>query len=213
MCFYSNNCDWSEAFIKELAQTPYKHEFQFICVEKTPRAQLPNWLKQTPTLLIRDPGEEEPIKTNGDVMNWLYLRKMKDSSGPAARSSGGGGGGRSAGPQPAGSDEPEAWNISEMGGRLSESYGVLVNGSSAEVSASSSKNFDFGFLNGGAAVGDRTQQDIGNGMRPEPGRQVSKKEELLNRQLEAYQKNRDQGIPQPRMRQTASQSGNRGGGY
>ena len=187
ICFYSNKCDWSEAFLKELSSTPYKSEFQFICVDNTPRAQLPDWLKQVPTLVIRN--DQEPIKTNSDVLNWLYERKMKDTNrGPSQA--------QALAPQ---SDEPEAWNISEMGGKLSESYGTLVNGSGAAVDNSSSKNFDFGFLNGNAATGDRTTQNIGSsGVKQEPGRSKSKKEEMFDRQMEAYQKNRDVGLPQKR---------------
>jgi len=187
ICFYSNKCDWSEAFLKELSRTPYKSEFQFICVDTTPRTQLPDWLKQVPTLVIRN--DQEPIKTNSDVLNWLYERKMKDTSREAS----------SAPSQEMSQDEPSAWNISEMGGKLSESYGTLVNGSGSSVESSSSKNFDFGFLNGNAAPGIRTTQSIGDSsMKKEPGRQVSKKEELFNRELEAFQKNRDIGLPQKR---------------
>jgi len=103
-------------------------------------------------------------------------------------------------------DEPEAWNISEMGGKLSESYGSLVDGTGASVEASSSKNFDFGFLNGNASPGDRTTQGMGDsGMRQEPSRSKSKKEELFDRQMDAYQKNRDQGLPQMRPRKTGGQ--------
>jgi hypothetical protein len=192
-CFYSNKCDWSEAFLKELSTTPYKSEFQFICVDTTPRAQLPNWLKQVPTLLIRD--DKEPIKTNSDVLNWLYERKLNDiSRSPAVTSN-----------NTITSDEPEAWNISEMGGKLSESYGNLIGGSGAAVENSGSKNFDFGFLNGNAGAGDRTTQSIGDsGMRQEPSRSKSKKEEMFDRQMEAYQKNRDNGIPQKRMASTGT---------
>jgi hypothetical protein len=106
------------------------------------------------------------------------------------------------GPMPAGlgttpsSDEPEAWNVSEMGGKLSETYSSLADGS---FDNSSTKNFDFGFLNGGASTGDRTAQGMGdNGMRQEPGRTKSKKEEMFDRQMDAYQKNRDTGLPQRR---------------
>ena len=187
ICFYSNKCDWSEAFLKELSSTPYKSEFQFICVDNTPRGQLPDWLKQVPTLVIKN--DQEPIKTNSDVLNWLYERKMKDTSrGPSQAQ---------AQAQPS-SDEPEAWNISEMGGKLSESYGNLVNGSGAAVDNSSSKNWDFGFLNGSAAPGIRTTQDIGSGGMQKEGRSKSKKEEMFDRQMDAYQKNRDVGLPQKR---------------
>jgi hypothetical protein len=210
-CFYSNKCEWSEAFLKELSRTPYKSEFQFVCIDTTPRSQLPDWIKQVPTLLIR--GDEEPIKVNSEVMNWLYIRKLNDSSrAPASvvnsvgSTSGNRGSGSSSGSgsaQQAQIDEPEAWNMSEMGGKLSESYGNLVDGSGAAVENSSSKNFDFGFLNGNAAPGDRTAQGMGDsGMRQEPGRSKSKKEELFDRQMDAYAKSRDSGLPQVRPRQS-----------
>ena len=77
ICFYSNKCDWSEAFIKELSTTQYKQEFQFVCVDTTPKSQLPNWLKQVPTLLIK--GDPEPVKVNSDVLNWLYERYQQVS--------------------------------------------------------------------------------------------------------------------------------------
>jgi hypothetical protein len=86
-----------------------------------------------------------------------------------------------------------------MGGKLSESYGNLVGGSGASVESSSSKNFDFGFLNGNASPGDRTMQGMGqNTMQQEPGRSKSKKEELFDKQMEQYQKGRDSGLPQRR---------------
>ena len=201
ICFYSNKCEWSEAFLKELSKTSYKGEFQFVCIDTTPRAQIPTWIKQVPTLVIR--GDEEPIKVNSDVLNWLYERKLKDTSrSPASvinsmkSPSSAGQGGQSAG-------EPEAWNISEMGGKLSESYGNLIDGTGASVESSSSKNFDFGFLNGNASPGDRTTQGMGDsGMRQEPGRTKSKKEEMFDKQMESYAKSRDQGLPQVRPRQS-----------
>jgi len=193
VCYYSNKCEWSEAFLKELSSTPYKSEFHFVCIDTTQRSQLPNWLKQVPTLVIKN--DKEPIKTNGDVLNWLYERKMKDTSrSPSSTQT------KAVAQGQALSSEPEAWNISEMGGKLSESYGNLVGGSGASVESSSSKNFDFGFLNGNAAPGERTTQGMGDsGMKQEPGRSKSKKEELFDRQLDAYQQNRDVGLPQRRQ--------------
>jgi len=151
--------------------------------------------------MIKD--DPEPIKINSDVLNWLYERKLKDvSRGPAVTSHGALA--PSAGPA-GGIGEPEAWNSSEMGGKLSESYGILVDGSGASVENSGSKNFDFGFLNGNASPGDRTTQGMGDsGMRQEPGRSKSKKEELFDRQMEAYQQSREQGLPQVRPRQSGT---------
>jgi len=193
VCFYSNKCEWSEAFLKELVKTPYKSEFQFVCIDTTPRAQLPTWLKQVPTLMIRD--DQEPIKTNSEVMNWLYERKLKDNTGSSS-------GLPPRGPMPAGpgpsNDEPEAWNVSEMGGKLSETYSNLTDGNNFDNS--STKNWDFGFLNGGSSQGERSAQGMGDSsMRQEAGRTKSKKDEMLDRQMEAYQKNRDNGLPQKRM--------------
>ena len=200
ICFYSNKCDWSEAFLKELSKSPYKSEFQFVCVDTAMRSDLPTWLKQVPTLLIRD--DKEPIKTNSEVLNWLYERKLKDTTrNPSSSSQGQGQAQMPRGPMPAGlAEEPEAWNMAEMGGKLSESYGNLVEGTGASVDNSSTKNWDFGFLNGGASQGDRTAQGMGDSsMRQEPGRTKSKKEEMFDRQMEAYQKNRDTGLPQKRV--------------
>jgi hypothetical protein len=86
-----------------------------------------------------------------------------------------------------------------MGGKLSESYGNLVDGSGASVENSGFKNFDFGFLNGNASPGVKTTHGMGDsGMKQEPGRSKSKKEELFDKQMDAYQKNRDVGLPQRR---------------
>ena len=204
ICFYSNKCEWSEAFLKELSKTSYKGEFQFVCLDTTPRAQIPTWIKQGPTLVIR--GDEEPIKVNSDVLNWLYERKMKDTSrSPASVLNSTNSPSIAGQAAQAAQGEPEAWNMSEMGGKLSESYGNLVDGTGASVESSSSKNFDFGFLNGNASPGDRTTQGMGDsGMRQEPGRTKSKKEEMFDKQMESYAKSRDQGLPQVRPRQSGS---------
>ena len=94
--FYSNRCEWSKAFIEEISKTNYHQELRFICVDPGPnRPALPSWLKQTPTLVIS--GEPEP-RTNGEVMNWLYERKMKDGGG--AKGGNGAGGQGPAEPEP-----------------------------------------------------------------------------------------------------------------
>ena len=200
-CFYSNKCEWSEAFLKELSATPYKSEFHFVCIDTTPRSQLPTWLKQVPTLLIK--GADEPVKVGGDVMNWMYERKMGDTNrvSPPSGNRGQSNSQNSNSGSGAGAEEPEAWNISEMGGKLSESYGNLINGSGASVESSSSKNFDFAFLNGNAATGEKTGQGMGMSGQDGGGSKKSKKEDLLNKQLESYQRNRDIGIPNLRPRQ------------
>ena len=76
ICFYSTRCQWSKVFIEEISKTEYHKDFRFVCVDPGQnRPQLPSWLKQTPTLVIR--GEQEP-RTNSEVMNWLYEQRMRD---------------------------------------------------------------------------------------------------------------------------------------
>jgi hypothetical protein len=76
ICFYSNRCKWSEAFISDLKQTPYIQDFKFICVDPSPtRPQLPTWLKKVPTLVIQ--GQPEPL-VDAEVMNWLSMKRLME---------------------------------------------------------------------------------------------------------------------------------------
>ena len=71
--YYSKRCRYSQAFLEELAGTPYVPEFAFVCVDP-PRPPLPGWLKSVPTLLVA--GEATPRVGPGPVNNWLFERKM-----------------------------------------------------------------------------------------------------------------------------------------
>jgi len=80
--YYSKRCRYSQAFLEELAGTPYVAEFVFICVDPTPkgtRPPLPGWLKSVPTLLVA--GEATPRVGPGPVNNWLFERKMGGAEG------------------------------------------------------------------------------------------------------------------------------------
>jgi hypothetical protein len=57
----------------------------------------------------------------------------------------------------------------------------------------------FEFLNGGAAFGTAAAGNIGN--TSQPGQPKSKKEEMFDKQMEAYQRERENGMPQMRPRQ------------
>jgi hypothetical protein len=190
ICFYSNRCEWSKAFVTEISQTPYHKEFRFICVDPSPnRPQLPSWLKQTPTLVIQ--GEPEP-RTNSDVMNWLYERKMKDGGGQ--RSEGGGG---DAG-APAGSIEPEPYLDSEMGGGFGDSYSFLGDDTSAQGNGGLRGGHNFTYLNGQGSVSTR---EASNFQTTSVDQKRSKKEQLFDQQYEQMMKARDTGMPKPMMRQ------------
>jgi hypothetical protein len=183
ICFYSNRCEWSKAFVTEISQTPYHKEFRFICVDPSPnRPQLPSWLKQTPTLVIQ--GEPEP-RTNSDVMNWLYERKMKDGGGQ--RSEGGGG-----------SIEPEPYLDSEMGGGFGDSYSFLGDDTSAQGNGGLRGGHNFTYLNGQGSVSTR---EASNFQTTSVDQKRSKKEQLFDQQYEQMMKARDTGMPKPMMRQ------------
>lgn len=193
LCFYSNKCEWSRAFITELKDTPYKTEFEYICVDASPnRPQLPSWLKKVPTLVIR--GENEP-RTDGDVMNWLFLRKLQDSN---TKRSGSGGGGQAAGGDGAAPDDVEAFSMMEMGHKFSDMYSMLDDDTSVEGNGGASFQHAFSFLNGAgpSSAGGGQQTTLTN---HDPKR--SKKEEMMDKQMEQYMKSRDTGMPQRVMRQ------------
>jgi hypothetical protein len=184
ICFYSNKCDWSKAFIKEIAPTPLKGTFTYICIDKDAqgrRPNLPEWLKKVPTLVIK--GDPEPIKTDAEVMNWLYTEKMK-ISGP-----GGGGNGGASGALA--SLEPEAWMNNEMSSGLKDAYSFIDDTSGGFLSRS------FDLLSG---PGTRTGSDIHGGSGGGSSEQKTKKEQLFDSQMEAYMKNRESGMPQQRPR-------------
>jgi hypothetical protein len=186
ICFYSNRCEWSKAFVTELSQTPYKGEFRFVCVDPSPnRAQLPSWLKQTPTLVIQ--GEPEP-RTNSEVMNWLYERKMKDGGQRQDQSQN-----SQAGPM-----EPEPYLDSEMGGGFGDSYSFLGDDTSAQGNGGLRGGHNFTYLNGQESVSTR---EASNFQTTSSNQKRSKKEELLDQQMEQFMKSRDLGMPKPMMRQ------------
>lgn len=172
---------WSEAFLKELAPTPWKSSFKFICVDPMPngtRPQLPAFVKKVPTLVIS--GEAEP-RTDGQVMNWISEMKLK---------SGQGGNGGSA----LLSNEPEAFNMMEQ---TSFARGFGYSGLDVDTSAEGNGGYTmpgaFSFLNGAAATGDRTGNQMPSMASVE---QRSKKERMMDQQMEQYMKERDCGMPQ-----------------
>jgi len=176
ICFYSNRCEWSKAFIEELSKTNYHSEFRFICVDPSPnRPALPSWLKQAPTLVIS--GEPEP-RTNSDVMNWLYERKMRD---------GGGKGGAQGASSPA-AMEPEPYLDMEMGGGYGDSYSFLGADTSAEGTGGLTMKHNFTYLNGSDGVSTR---EASNFQTTNTNAKRSKKEELLDQQMQMYKNERD----------------------
>jgi hypothetical protein len=189
ICFYSNRCDWSKVFVEEISKTNYAKEFRFICVDPGPsRPALPTWLKQTPTLVIS--GEPEP-RTNSEVMNWLYERKMKEGSGSKSDGANNGGSAPAA-------LEPEPYLDSEMGGGYGDSYSFIGADTSAQGNGGMTMKHNFTYLGGGDAVSTR---EASNFQTTNSNAKRSKKEEMLDAQMEQYKASRDIGIPQRVARQ------------
>ena len=187
ICFYSNRCEWSKAFIEEISKTNYHKEFRFICVDPSPnRAQLPAWLKSVPTLVIS--GEPEP-RTGSDVMNWLYEKKMTDGA-VKQTPSGGGPGGEAPG--------PEAYMEMEMGGGFGDSYSFIGDDTTAQGNGGMRTAHNFTYLNGQDSVGTREASSF---QTTSNDQKRSKKEQMFDQQYEQMMKSRDSGMPKPMMRQ------------
>jgi len=189
ICFYSNHDKWSKVFIEELAKTSWAPEFQFVCVDPGPqRPALPKWLKQVPTLVIE--GEKEPIKTDTDVMNWLYERKMRETpkkTAPAAVASA------------VVNGEPASYIGNEMKGFANAGYSFLDSDTSTAGNGGETIPGTFSFLNGGASPGDKSGQNLGQTLQTQAGR--SKKEVMFDQQLDMYKQQRDAGITRGPARQ------------
>ena len=190
ICFYSNRCEWSKAFITEISQTPYHKEFRFICVDPSAdRPQLPTWLKQTPTLVIS--GEPEP-RTNSEVMNWLYEHKMKNGGGGNSNSGDVSTSGTS------GTSEPEPYLDMEMGGGFGDTYSFLGDDTTTQGNGGMRMKHNFTYLNGQEAVSTR---EASNFQTTSSNQKRSKKEELLDQQMEQFLKGRENSVPQRIVRQ------------
>ena len=123
-------------------------------------------------------------------MNWLYEKKMKE--GEKLRPAG------HQGPVPGAGGEPDAWNTMEQGSfSKGFSYSGLDTDTSAQGSGGMTMPGAFSFL--GGAAGSSGQDAVGTG-RPEPSLKKSKKEEMFDKQMEAYQRDRNAGVPQTARR-------------
>ncbi len=179
ICFYSNKCKWSKQFITELAQTPYKSAFRFICVDPSPnRPQLPGWLKKVPTLVIAN--ENEP-RTDNDVMNWLYEKRLQERprGGQEAVAAP-----QESGPQfynplemASGADSYSFFNMDENSGKVEGDGGSMI-----------SQAFEF--------IGGPVQGGESRATMSAPKIQKSRKEQAFDSSMERYMAQRNSGMPQ-----------------
>lgn len=179
ICFYSNKCQWSKAFLQELASTPYKNDFRFVCVDPSPnRAKLPDWLKKVPTLVIN--GENEP-RVDGEVFNWIAHQRITLTQRNTSE------------PQNA-FDGPEGFIANEMnvlGG--SDPYSFLDMDTSAQGDGGYRIAHSYEYINGqvsSPSIPEPAMTGISNDKK-------TKKEEMFDKQMESYMRQRDTGIPSP----------------
>jgi hypothetical protein len=112
-------------------------------------------------------------------MNWLYEKKMKEGSKAPTVATGG---------------DPMAFNVAEQ---VNFGKGFSYSGLDADTSATGTGGLTmpgaFSFLDGAASAGDRLSQDVGAPAAQNSQRR-SKKEEMFDKQMEAYQRDRNVGI-------------------
>jgi hypothetical protein len=125
-------------------------------------------------------------------MNWLYEKKMKDSTAQTAQQA------QAVDGSPGG--EPMGWNSMEHVS-FAKGFAYSFNDSDTSTGGGGGTKLPgaFSFLHGQASPGDRTGQDFPGASQQ--GRQKSKKEELFDKQMEAYQRARDEGMPKLMGRQ------------
>ena len=167
ICFYSNNCKWSKLFITELSKMPsFMTQFNFICVDPSAqRPTLPTWLKKVPTLIIS--GENQP-RTDEECMNWLYEQKLRVSNKSNETT------------------EPDPFNTCEMA-NSEDSYCFLDVDMTSQGNGGSRICHSFEFIDG-------TQHAKGGVpiySTQASSKKISKKEEMLDMQLESFKRERD----------------------
>lgn len=86
ICYVSKRCRFCQGFLEELSKTPFSKDVRLVCVDPSPsRPPLPAWLKVVPTLILAD--GEEPLIGPLAVNNWLFSKKMMQSTGSSVSSS------------------------------------------------------------------------------------------------------------------------------
>ncbi len=186
-------------FISELANTPFKADFRFVCVDPAPnRGPLPSFLKKVPTLII-DGDVADPL-TDGDVMNWLATEKIKSRRDPRTAgmvpTAAPRGGGSGAQPQDD-SFEPQPFMMLEMGAGT-DSYSFLDQDTLTQGNGGVRMLHNYEAFGDGMAAGGIQAQRIG-GLQKE--QQRSKKEAAFDAEMERYQREREMGMPRAVMRQ------------
>ena len=196
ICFYSNQCKVCKAFFSELANTPFKNDFKFVCVDTTPRNRLPGYLKKVPTIVVQ--GEGDPLVGN-EAINWLWIKKMQDPRmNNNQQQIGGQGQGQGQGQGHNGGGQSESsemglgfWNPLEMGS-AGDSYSFLDQDTSVEGNGGYTMAQNFEFIGSGTDGGQGRPRET----MAIPAPKKSAKEHQFDAEMERYMTARNQGVPQ-----------------
>ena len=214
LCFYSTKCRYSQAFLEELARTPYAKEFRFVCVDVGPtgtRPTLPPYVRAVPTLMIA--GEPEP-RTDSAVMNWLSERRLKERQSVAVSTpmgtvqrggpptTGGGGGGAGGGLAAAGGDGPSAFDSFGMAGG-DEGFAYLTDDTSSMSTSMVRMAGNMASINDMTSMTAPVQRGTvtpGSGPAAAAAPPMSAKTKAMDDRLEALRAARDRDLPGPPQR-------------
>lgn len=98
------------------------------------------------------------------------------------------------------SGEPASYISGEMGGYGDAGYSFIDSDTSTAGNGGSTMPGTFTFLHGQASPGDRQGQMPMGGVMPQQSAGRSKKEMLMDEQLDLYKQQRDMGMPQVHRR-------------
>ncbi len=191
ICFFSRKCDTCILFLKELDRSSYLSEFAFQCIDGKPRSELPRFLKKVPTIVVKEDDGSSNTLEGEDCVNWLFTRKMREQA--ASR------------PAPAASVPSQAmaqaaevmeFNQIELGGGREMYSFIDEEATGGNGSARILKNYDY-------IAGPPMISAQGQMMAPPAAMapKKSKKEEMFDAQFEAFQRDREAGMPKMRPRQ------------
>ena len=157
------------------------------------------WDPQPHEIAEQEYGQEQlntlmrKYKENEDNREKYFEERAKGGKkvfgGASAESAGGAGA----------SAEPEPYMAMEMAGGYGDSYSFLGVDTSAQGDGGISMKHNFTYLNGSESVSTREASNFQSSSSSSQKR--SRKEELLDQQMEQYMKSRDSGIPQRIARQ------------
>lgn len=207
LLFFSQKCQYSQRFLKELSNTPYYHNFIHINVDEG-KYKIPSNIKSTPSIVV--PEFNRPL-TGDEVFNWLQYKlkraqemnnQIQENYEGGGKNGSGSGSSKSTGPAPSGGGDNIMPFSNEMSG-FSDSYALL------ETAQPMEHNFSFiskGSNNGSnGSNGGMRGNGGGSGIPSDADIQRMGQNDRVKGDFdmayEKFQRQRDAEVPKPTMRQ------------